>query len=58
MTYIDEVPFKSGLEVRQHSGLLEVSGRAGRGEISGPPSVQGFGQKGLGSSSVSETNQL
>lgn len=28
--YVDEVPFKSGLEVSQHGGLLEVSARRWR----------------------------
>lgn len=45
--YIDEVPFKSGLEIGQHSGLLEVSAKAWRGQT-GPtfPSGQGLRQRG------------
>lgn len=38
-THVNEVPFKSGLEVGQHSGLLEVSGKAGRRQ-SGSTSLQ------------------
>lgn len=45
-THINEVPFKSGLEVGQHSGLLEVSGKAERRVVRGHfPLVQGLGQK-------------